>query len=189
MDDADKTKFAEAFAVLAVVHDVEATPERVRAYWLSLSDLPTNDVLRAFSKAMNSLKFFPKPAEIRELAGGSHQDAALSAWSELCERIDSDGAYRSVLFSDGVLNAALRACGGWQYACGLSTGEFESFFRQRFISTYTSFREQGKTSHEPFVGITDQSNNRRPSGPRLLAELSQGVIGKTQHLIETRKKA
>jgi hypothetical protein len=56
-------------SVLAVTFGVEITEERLELYAEHLADIPRQQLQAAFWKASRDLKFFPKIAELRELAG------------------------------------------------------------------------------------------------------------------------
>lgn len=77
METTDRAAFAAAFAVLADTFDVQVSSVRVGAYFDALSDLPLEAVLRGMREATASLRFFPKPVELRECAGHGAPDAGV----------------------------------------------------------------------------------------------------------------
>lgn len=68
MTDADRPKFAELLAFLAVVFTEQVPRERAEAYFVLLADLPIEAVMRAVELAGRDRTWFPKPVELRELA-------------------------------------------------------------------------------------------------------------------------
>lgn len=73
----DRIPFAKAFAALCVTHGEPATEERVALYFAALEELPIEAVTAACWAAIRTRKFFPKPAELRELAGAGLPDVGL----------------------------------------------------------------------------------------------------------------
>jgi hypothetical protein len=69
MTNADRECFGELLAQLGDVFGEELSAARVHGYWLALEDLPLGDVERSVAEALRECKFFPRPAELRALAG------------------------------------------------------------------------------------------------------------------------
>ena len=77
---------AEQLTVLEEAFDVVMSAERKKVYLENLGELPRERLQVAFVRAARELKFFPKIAELRELAGAT--DGRLGpeeAWA-LCPR-------------------------------------------------------------------------------------------------------
>ena len=68
-DPESKIWIANQVSGLAITFGIEINEERLEIYAEHLSDLHKEDLERAFWRAVNDLKFFPKIAELRELAG------------------------------------------------------------------------------------------------------------------------
>ena len=143
----------EQVAVLAVTFDCDITAERLRIYAENLADIPRDQLVVAFRRALQELKFFPRIAELRELAIGSaaqNADAeALRAWenaidfankwvcSDVYGQYAVDGGCRAEqppLLSQRILHA-VRACRGWR-AFKCRTPENEAFLRKDFLEAY-----------------------------------------------------
>lgn len=80
----DHGRFAKALGILAVAHGEALTEERIESYWITLADLPIEAIERAALVALRTRKFFPKPAELLELAGCGLPDVGLIE-ALLCE--------------------------------------------------------------------------------------------------------
>lgn len=65
---ADATRFAELLTVLAETFNAPLSEARLDGYWLALGDLDLGRYETAVTQAMRQLRFFPTPAELRELA-------------------------------------------------------------------------------------------------------------------------
>lgn len=144
-------------------------------YAAVLSDLPEQAVLDAIAKAAGRCRFFPVPAELRELAG-EHRggDSAIFAWEIAREAISSFGTYRSVAFDDPVINAAIRALGGWDVLCRM-TSDDAPFRRKDFLAAYETCTRVGITKEQaaPLPGLHEMSGTKvepvriGSGGPRL----------------------
>jgi hypothetical protein len=143
----------DEIALLAVAFDVEITSERLRIYAEDLADIAREQLSAAFRRARHELKFFPRIAELRELALGSAADnrdaEALRAWETATDFADTwvcsdvygryvvDGGCRTEQppqISERILHA-VRACRGWR-AFKCRTPENEAFLRKDFLAAY-----------------------------------------------------
>src|ERR1039458_9300906 len=61
----------EGLAWLAEAYSEPLTPERVKVYTMALSDLSPEELSMGFNRAIREQKFWPRPAELRELATGN----------------------------------------------------------------------------------------------------------------------
>jgi hypothetical protein len=125
-------------------------------YLTGLADLSDAQVETAIAQAVMELRFFPKVAELRDLAGASQQgkqDAeARMAWDVLASFVkkfvsnDVHGNYGPEFgwystdypkLSDRIIDT-VRRTGGWKiYKC-MSTGDFP-FVQKRFFEEYAAW--------------------------------------------------
>lgn len=110
METVDRAEFARAFAILADTFDAQVSSVRIGAYFDALSDLPLEAVLRAMRDATSSLRFFPKPVELRELAGYGAPDAGVVE-AALLEHLRSLGGDRRMP-DDPFLRLVVERMGG-----------------------------------------------------------------------------
>lgn len=122
MTEDDRGRFGAALALLTeVLGGTGLSAPATEIYWRALRELPWPQVEQAFQRASVSCKFFPKPAELRELAGcGLHdeqqalEDRAERAWQSWRRAAQSVGAYASLYCEDGATARALESVfGGW----------------------------------------------------------------------------
>lgn len=135
---------------------------RVLLYVEALADLDLEAVLAGFRRARAEMKFFPKPAEIRELVEGSRDDRAELAWARFLAAVREVGAYDSVDFGDPVVHAVVADLwGDWPTACRLD--EKETPFRAReFVKLYRLRAKQpGALRPGHLVGVVEASNRSR----------------------------
>ncbi len=65
----DRPRFAELLALLSEAFNEPVSEARAAAYWLALDDLPLAEVESSVAEALRECKFYPRPAELRALAG------------------------------------------------------------------------------------------------------------------------
>lgn len=135
-------RFAIAFAACCELFGKTPSAELTKLYQLALADLSVEQIERGFTKAIRELKFFPRPAEIRELCGVmTARDRATIAWAAVDRATGTNGYYSSVDFGDTLTHAAIRALGGWTWLCD-NTAEME-FRRRDFLSAYETLSRTG----------------------------------------------
>jgi len=148
-------------AALAEMFNRELSHTGLLLYVQALDDLDVDTVQRAAGLAAKTCKFFPTPVELRELAGQARpEDRALLAWEAFATAVERVGGYASPDFDDPLINATVRALGGWQRVCELPTAEFDKWFRQDFVKTYTAFARAGVTGEvtSPLIGYFERTN-------------------------------
>jgi hypothetical protein len=135
--------------ILAEAFSEELTGAKLRLYAEDLCDLPAAQLGAAFTRARRELKFFPKIAELRELAGASAKDRrtveAEAAWHYANEYLRKWGVDRMALYSGGNrieapalperVQYALRSIGGL-WGLNQVTAESRPFVQKDFIEAY-----------------------------------------------------
>jgi hypothetical protein len=134
---AEKTAVGTAVAVLAEAFNRKATKPMAEAYRIGLSGLTAEQITTATARALQSCKFMPTPAELRELSGESRlSDRAEQAWAIFERTVTRVGGYKSVCFDDPCLNHTVLSLGGWSACCEMPATEFDTFLRQKFLKAY-----------------------------------------------------
>jgi len=64
-------------AILGETFNEPVSAARAAAYWMALEDVPMSALREAVFRAIRQCKFFPRPAELLELAGAGVPDAGL----------------------------------------------------------------------------------------------------------------
>jgi hypothetical protein len=141
---------------LAEVFKEPVTPECLAMYVESLADLSDDQIRLCVGRAIRELKWFPKPAELRELAGASQQQGqdaeARKAWDVLTKFVKkyvSNDVYGNFgpqhgwypksypKLSDRILDT-VRRTGGWEVYARM-TGEDFPFVQKRFFEEYATW--------------------------------------------------
>ena len=141
----DRAAFALELSTLAEIFAEPVSQARYAGYFEVLKDLDLAVVLSAIRAAARTLKFFPKPAELRELAEGSIDDLGAVAWTRLLLAIERVGTYQSVDFGDPILHAVIVQMGGWGEMWRLERIDERErgFKRMEFTRLYGAFSRRG----------------------------------------------
>ena len=159
----DQPRFAAVMEILCATFQREPSTFLFDAYRTALADLPIEAVENAAGAALGSLKFMPKPVELRELAGAKNapsiEDRALIAWGCVLQAIRDTSGYATVDFDDPVINATIRDLGGWIQLSDKSSEELHKWTIKDFTRAYCAYaRAPGLLSYEalaPLVGLTE----------------------------------
>lgn len=133
----DAPLFIERLTAVAEVFDAKCSEAKITLYFEALKDLDVFSVLEALDAAITTCKFFPKPVEIRELAIGTVEDLAESAWVEVKDEMRRLGAYGSPVFEAAAAFAVTDTFGSWPAACGAELSpEMWASKRKEFLNAY-----------------------------------------------------
>ena len=164
MNELDRKGFSNVMQLLAATYDKEATMDLMEAYWGALKDLSLDDIKQSASEAMKRLEWMPKPAQLRKLAGDVEPDQrAAIAWQSVRKALSKHGTYKSVDFSDPVVNATIRNMGGWTELGKKDMKDFDVWTRKEFERIYQAIYASGVTEEASahLVGITEHENRGR----------------------------
>lgn len=161
MNDSDKDHFLKTLAEMREVFGGSPlTALAQRGYWIALRGLSVEAFTSAAERVLSSLKFFPRPVELLELASGSRDQHCERAWFELLDALDAYSSHDEILIGDPVLAATIKSMGGLREIANMRTSDMHSFGRRRFDSTYQSL-----------IGITGgpmvfQTSRKIPEDPK-----------------------
>ena len=166
MNEIDKLRVQKAFAALAEMFDKPISITQQRLYLFALKDLRTEGIEEACRIALSECKFFPKPAELRELVKRPEDDPdyrAQLAWQKVKKiavgRVVHTG--RPIDFQDPCTNAAVRAVGGLDYLALQGTdAEHERYTRPRFIEAYKNHAKLQYLSPSQTAPLRSRVTNR-----------------------------
>jgi hypothetical protein len=142
MTDADRAAFAKGLFVLGETFKEPVSELRAEAYFDALRDLPLEPVLVGMRAANGSLRFFPRPVEIRELVEGNVADQADTAWAQLLTLVRRVGYTGKPEWADPVLErTAKELYGGWGALCARLPSEGPELLGQAklFKATYAAY--------------------------------------------------
>jgi hypothetical protein len=123
MTKADKPALAKILAVLGETFNEPVSKLRAEGYYEGLKEIAIDDVRTAAQVALRTCKFFPRPAELRELVTGRTEDRAALAWSEMLTEVKRVGYIGAPHLPDDTMNAILSLWGGWTRLCQTLPGD------------------------------------------------------------------
>ena len=138
MESADKNRFVEALAALReVLGGQPLSQAAIRGYWIALSGLSYAQYELACKRAMQSLKWFPKPVELIELATGTESQKTEAAWLELQRALDAYGSHHEIMIADPALALTIKSMGGLGVIANRPTKD-QNWARKEFGQAYES---------------------------------------------------
>lgn len=158
-----KQTFCKKLFILAEMFDVPMSGEKAEIYWERLKDYDDQQLEETFGRILDTCKFFPKIAEIKELIEGSPADKSLQAWQLALNAISKVGIYNSPQFEDKRITAAILDLDGWEKFCNTLTKDLpwkEKEFRERY--NYHLKRPIPADTPDKLVGLIEANN--RPLG-------------------------
>ena len=152
-----------AMYALGEVFNRSISDKLIDLYIAGLAGVKTRDILNACQAAIQSSRFFPSPAELRDLAGAKSparpEHRALLAWNAVRQAIQKVGAYVSPDFEDPTIHAVVRQLGGWTTICECQTDEMQ-WLEKRFLAAYDSMRRMDLPPDQArrLVGLVELDN-------------------------------
>ena len=162
MNEPDRAeRMVKVMGVLAEAFRQKITSVTIQAYEMGLEGVPMADIERAAKRAIGERRFFPVPAELRELAGDAvGSQRAVLAWGAVKEAIARHGYYKSVDFDDQTINATIRNMGGWMPLIEQLDEEGDKWPRKDFERIYTTLAATGIGPElaGPLLGCHEREN-------------------------------
>ena len=135
MKQADREKFMVLINALASTFEREADKALLHGYWLGLRDLPLQSVEAACARALRSCTFFPRPHELRTLAGSPDPKiAAANVWPLVAKYARCSG--RGADLNDSVADSVIAQMGGWKRLGQMEAEKFAVWGRKEFERLY-----------------------------------------------------
>lgn len=150
----NKKTFAENMELMSENFGKEMSETFTKLYWQRFKDMSDEAFKEMCLKAIDTLKWFPKIAELKELVQIKLEDRALIAWHTL---INSLSYYQSVCFEDRVINTCVNELGGWLHLCSMSEREL-NFKRKEFLELYKIYSKSNIEHPKKLVGYFEQHN-------------------------------
>ena len=163
MTEQDRPKLAEALAVLSETFGVPLSAVKVRAYFEALRDLPIAEVLTGCQVCLRTLRYFPKPVEVREAVVGSAEDQADLAWAQVLNEVGRVGWCGQPKLAPAVAESVRLLFGSWRQACETIPSDGPEA---------VGWAKQFKSLHE--ARVRRASTGELPA-PTRISELAPGV--------------
>lgn len=159
----DEVKFKEYLATLCELHDRTMSKLLTDLYWKVLEPFSDQECEEAFKLIIYDNKFFPKPADFREILIGKKANKATEAWLDVLGAVSKIGNYKSVKFDDPVIHSVINAMGGWPQLCMMEKTE-EKWKQKEFERLYEVISARKSNHPEYLIGTHEQENFNQKTG-------------------------
>ena len=143
MNDTDKTAFSDGMTALGIALGAPVDTAMRATYWKFLHDLEVSEFLRAVAVSGKTMRWFPKPAELRDLAGAGGTSALVAetaaAWDAVMGAKRKHDYTTSVDFGP-LVNSVIRSMGGWYWFCDQPRDQLATWVRKRFDELYAALK-------------------------------------------------
>ena len=162
----DIKRFLEVMTGVSEVYGRKFTDSVMDIYFKSLAQYDIETVVTAISihvKSPDNGQFFPKPADIIRMIGGSSQDCSHIAWSKVDKAVRRIGTHETVVFDDSMIHMVLSDMGGW-VALGEKDDKEWPFVAKDFKERYHAYKSRQVVSVNypgKLIGQHEANNGRK----------------------------
>lgn len=175
MNERDERAFSTTLMGIGELYGREVSPSLAGIYFESLKQFDIQAIQAAITAHINNPdngQFFPKPADIVKMIGGSNGDKAMQAWSKVDKAVRQVGTYASVAFDDPIIHRVLQDMGGW-VMLGTKKDDEWPFVAREFETRYKGYAMRGEVPDHPrllygIAQIHNEPNGHAVEPPRLI---------------------
>lgn len=166
MRETDIPRFSEVMIGLSEVYGRKFTEAAMDIYFNAFGQYDVETVISAISahvKSPDNGQFFPKPADIIRMIGGSSKDMSFIAWTKVDKAVRKVGIYESVVFDDEIIHIVIHDMGGWPSLGEKQDSEWP-FIAKEFMERYQACksRQQVRSDYpKQLIGLHEANNNRK----------------------------
>lgn len=162
MKPSDRPRFTKLITDVQAFYRRDVSDFALGVWWQACQAFDIDAVTKALTQhAMEPEqgRFAPMPADIVKQLQGTRTDRSLIAWGKVLDAIQRVGAYRSVVFDDGIIHAVIEDLGGWIAVC---RGEIDQlpFLQGRFTKGYQAYAQQPQLRYPAKLLGECEINNR-----------------------------
>lgn len=180
MNDQDRTQFQEVWTATYAMYRQRVSDSMLDLSFGALLPYSIEDVRRGITAHIRNPdtgQFPPKPADIIKHISGNSQSAGGEAWAKVDRAIRCVGNYRTVVFDDPKIHAAIDRLGGWQKISMTDEKEYP-FLRNNFLKLYQGFTVQlPETFPRKLIGTCEHENSQHDSFMRGRSKNEPVMIG------------
>ena len=141
MKPSDKPAFAQLLTDALAFYRQDVSTFALGVWWQASEAFELEQVAKALTAHAldpDRGQFAPKPADLVRVLRGTTADRSLVAWGKVLDAMQRVGAYRSVVFDDGAIHAAISDMGGWPAICRGNFDELQ-FTQKRFCDLHRAY--------------------------------------------------
>jgi len=153
----NEIKFKEYMTMICEMFDKKLSDMMKDLYWKVLEPFTDDQCEKAFKEILYSNKFFPKPADFKEILCGKIKDTATMRWLDAFNAVRRIGHNSSVKFSDPVIHSVINVMGGWAQFC-MMTNDEAKWKQKEFERLYEVLSERGGNHPDYLLGESEMSN-------------------------------
>lgn len=176
MKPTDKPAFAQLLTDALAFYRQDLSTFALGVWWQACEAFDMEQVAKALTAhAMDPDRgqFAPKPADMVRVLRGTLADRSLIAWGKVLDAMQRVGAYRTVVFDDGAIHAAISDMGGWPAICRGNVDELQ-FAQKRFCDLHRAYSARPDSAYPAqLLGEHDLANrlNGHPAdAPTLIGD-------------------
>lgn len=139
----DRPRLAQFLAVLGEAFNEPVSEIRAEAYLFALEDVSI-ETLEGIGKRALNLRFFPRPADLRQLIEGTTEHESELAWLNVLKEVRRVGYTGVPALSPASLETIRSLWGGWARLCQTLPGEGAELlgWAKQFRGSYGAVRER-----------------------------------------------
>lgn len=183
MNNNEMEDFAEIWTAAYAVYGKTVSDPMLDVVFNALSSYNLRDIRTGLSghiKNPDTGQFPPKPSDVIKHISGNSQSAAGEAWAKVDYAIRCVGNYRSVVFDDPKIHAAIERLGGWVKVAMTQNDEYP-FLQNHFLKLYQGFTVQPpETFPRKLLGTCEHQNSAASGFLRGRANDEPALIGDPQ---------
>ena len=180
MNDQDRIQFQEVWTATYAMYRQRVSDSMLDLSFGALLPYSIEDVrkgITAHIRNPDTGQFPPKPADVIKHISGNSQSAGGEAWAKVDRAIRCVGNYRTVVFDDPKIHAAIDRLGGWQKISMTDEKEYP-FLRNNFLKLYQGFTVQPpETFPRKLIGTCEHENSQHDSFMRGRSKNEPVMIG------------
>jgi len=183
-------RIIQQLTILAEAFGETMTTARLKIYAAELADLTAEQLAVAFKRARHECRFFPKIAELRELAGAVSPENAAgveaeAAFQSVIRTLEREGVDFGISHLPKRTQYAVRHCGGLRLFNQRVDQRSYAFLQRDFVEGYKSF-----TAYKAMVPeLSEKGILALPQPVRLYIEGKKPVQKQAQPAAETTFKS
>jgi hypothetical protein len=166
----DRALFLEVVLGFAELKGKQLSAPGLELYWRSMQHWDLADFRVAAEQLVRTCEFMPTPKDFEDLLKAGRMTVT-EQWTRVLDHAAnlpvSGGYLQERPMGEPLLDAAVRACGGWRYIAGCDARDLQ-FVQQRFTEHFETLSD-AETVREALPGLMHDS-------PKLLGERGTGLV-------------
>jgi len=179
MKPTDRPAFAQLLTDALAFYRQDVSTFALGVWWAACEGFELEQVAKALTAHAldpDRGQFAPKPADLVRVLRGTSADRSLIAWGKVLDAMQRVGAYRSVVFDDGAIHAAISDMGGWPAVCRTLTDELP-FTQKRFCDLHRAYSLRPDAAYPPQLlgdhALENRLNGHAADAPALVGDVAR----------------